>query len=206
MDILDTLSPIGAILRLDISGRPMEWIGFEMAAYYTAKGLIAWTHGEPFRVLRGGTNKRGETTTMDLHPVIANRGRPWRDMPPPPLSNEALFHRDENTCLYCGNVFSRTQLTRDHIIPASKNGPDTWMNTVCACKRCNGHKRNRTPEEAAMPLLAVPYVPNQAEYLFLMRNRRVLGSQMEILRANFRSRRILEETRDWPGAPARVSA
>jgi hypothetical protein len=36
-----------------------------------------------------------------------------------------------------------------------------------------------------MPLLAIPYVPNLAEYLFL-RNRRILADQMEFLRSQFR--------------------
>jgi len=62
---------------------------------------------------------------------------------------------------------------------------------VTACKRCNTRKGDKTPEEARMPLLAIPYVPNVAEYLVL-RNRRILGDQMEFLKTQFN-----EVDREW---------
>ncbi|WP_414039431.1 HNH endonuclease [Acidithiobacillus sp. M4-SHS-6] len=189
--------PKEPILRLDIQGNPMAWLSDEEASYYYAKDLVAWTYGDPIRVLRGGYGRDGTQTEMPLHPVFANKGSIWRNMPEPPLTNDALFQRDEYTCLYCGGVFSRKHLTRDHIHPRSRGGADTWMNTVCSCVRCNSHKSNRTLQQAGMSLLAVPYVPNQAEFLFLLRHRRILGSQMDILRSRFKSQRLLEQTRNW---------
>jgi len=62
---------------------------------------------------------------------------------------------------------------------------------VTACKRCNARKGSHTPEEARMPLLAIPYVPNLAEYLVL-RNRRILGDQMEFLKMQFK-----DVDREW---------
>ena len=41
-----------------------------------------------------------------------------------------------------------------------------------------------TPEQAAMQLLAVPFTPTHAEYIYLQ-GRRVLADQMEFLRAHF---------------------
>jgi len=38
-----------------------------------------------------------------------------------------------------------------------------------------------------MPLLAIPYVPNWAEFLALS-NRRILADQMQFLRAQFKRR------------------
>jgi 5-methylcytosine-specific restriction endonuclease McrA len=84
-------------------------------------------------------------------------------------------------CAYCGRAFNYFRLTRDHITPLSRGGRDTWMNVVTACRHCNGHKRNRMPEEAGMELLYAPYVPNKAEYLILT-NRRIYVDQMEFLR------------------------
>jgi hypothetical protein len=55
------------------------------------------------------------------------------------------------------------------------------MNVVTACRQCNGHKRNRLPQEAGMELLYAPYIPNKAEYLILT-NRRIYADQMEFLR------------------------
>ena len=55
------------------------------------------------------------------------------------------------------------------------------MNVVTACRACNEKKSDRTPEQARMELLYLPYVPNRAEYLILT-NRKILADQMEFLR------------------------
>lgn len=65
-------------------------------------------------------------------------------------------------------------------MPASRGGASAWENCVTACEHCNHRKADRTPEEANMKLLAVPYTPNLAEYLILS-NRRILADQMEFL-------------------------
>ena len=41
------------------------------------------------------------------------------------------------------------------------------MNLVTACAECNGRKAARTPEEARMPLLYLPYVPSRFEDFLL---------------------------------------
>jgi hypothetical protein len=92
--------------------------------------------------------------------------------------------RDAHLCLYCGERFGARDLSRDHVTPLSKGGLDIWNNVVTACKRCNNHKAGRTPEQAGMALLAVPFVPTHAEYVYLQ-GRRVLADQMEFLLAHF---------------------
>ena len=76
------------------------------------------------------------------------------------------------------------RLSRDHIRPISQEGPDHWMNVVTACIRCNNHKAGRTPEAAGMELLAIPFVPTHAEYIYLQ-GRNILADQMEFLAAHF---------------------
>jgi len=76
-------------------------------------------------------------------------------------------------------------LTRDHVVPTSRTGRDSWDNVVAACKRCNHHKGNRILEESNMVLLALPYVPNFAEYLALTNSGRILGDQMDFLKKSF---------------------
>jgi 5-methylcytosine-specific restriction endonuclease McrA len=95
-----------------------------------------------------------------------------------------LFRRDGHLCLYCGHQFRDGNLTRDHVVPLSKGGRDVWSNVVTACRGCNTRKGCRTPEQAKMALLAVPYVPNWAEFLALS-NRRILADQMQFLKAQF---------------------
>ena len=91
--------------------------------------------------------------------------------------------------MYCGNKCQTVSLTRDHVVPLSKGGKDLWSNVVTACRNCNIRKGNRTPESSHMPLLAIPYIPNWAEYLALS-NRKILVDQMEFLKTQFSGRKI----------------
>lgn len=173
------------VLQLDQAGNPHGWITYERSAYYYAKDLVAWSMGEVEFNLRGGTNiKTGKQSTMTINTIIAVKGEMSQKRMDvfnrTPLTNTALFRRDWNICGYCGEEFTNNELTRDHIIPRSKGGPDVWENVVSACSPCNKHKDARTPEEANMELLYVPYAPNRAEFLIL-KNRRILADQMEFL-------------------------
>lgn len=75
------------------------------------------------------------------------------------LSRRNIFARDKSVCQYCGRKFHRVDLTIDHVIPRSRGGLDTWENLVLACSGCNLKKRDRTPEEAQMPLIRKPVSP-----------------------------------------------
>ena len=131
----------------------------------------------------------GEQSIIELHPIVASRGhaRVQALSPTPTLTNTALFARDAQLCLYCGHEFSRPSLTRDHVLPLSKGGRDIWENVVTACFHCNSRKANRTPQQAHMPLLAVPYRPSWIEHLILS-NRNILADQMAFLKAHLPKR------------------
>jgi hypothetical protein len=86
--------------------------------------------------------------------------------------------------MYCADHFASRELSRDHVRPFSQGGLDVWTNVVAACRRCNNEKAWRTPEQAKMQLIAVPFTPTYAEYIFL-KGRRVLTDQMEYLLAHF---------------------
>lgn len=171
------------ILQLDVAGNPCRWMTYEDAAYYKAKDLIAWTYGSDEFTIYGGTSRlTGEQSSMDLSTIIAVKGEIGDKglFRTPTLTNRALFRRDHHICAYCGNTFHQDVLTRDHVHPTSKGGPDVWNNVVTACGNCNKEKDDRTPEQAGMKLLYVPYTPNRAEYLILM-NRTILADQMDFL-------------------------
>jgi 5-methylcytosine-specific restriction endonuclease McrA len=80
-----------------------------------------------------------------------------------PWSRRGVLERDNFECAFCG----KRGLTIDHILPKSRNGRDEWMNTICACGRCNNIKRDRTPEEAGMPLRFQPRIVTSRETLVL---------------------------------------
>lgn len=178
------------ILRTDVAGMPLEWIGFRDAARIYHLGQVAYSCGVRLYTVHGGTNARtGRRSEIEINSIVATHGdnralfKARKDYVPP-LSNAALFARDARVCLYCGERFPVGQLSRDHIQPLSQGGEDSWRNVITACKRCNNHKAGRTPEQAGMELLAVPFVPTHAEYVFLQ-GRRVLADQMEFLLAHF---------------------
>lgn len=72
------------------------------------------------------------------------------------LSRKNILLRDHNRCQYCGKVFAPSDLTLDHVVPRARGGSSSWDNLVTCCRKCNNHKGNRTPEEAAMPLMKKP--------------------------------------------------
>jgi hypothetical protein len=172
------------VLTIDTHGVPNRWITWQHACFYYAKDQVAWQLGEHAFTVHGGLNRvTGERSHITAHTIIAVKGkamgmRSFNRVPP--LNNRELFIRDHQTCAYCAKSFSGLKLTRDHIKPFSKGGQDTWMNVVTACRSCNESKSDRSPEQAGMELVYLPYVPNRAEYLILT-NRRILADQMAFL-------------------------
>jgi 5-methylcytosine-specific restriction endonuclease McrA len=73
------------------------------------------------------------------------------------FNRKNVFRRDESTCQYCG--VRAGDLTLDHVLPRSRNGPTSWENVVACCRSCNSRKRDRTPEEASMTLRRQPFTP-----------------------------------------------
>jgi hypothetical protein len=192
------------VLRTDASGMPLEWIDYREAVRLHCLGQVAYAMGTPLFVLHGGTNARtGRQTVFEVNSILATNGQScnpgnMRGDYVPPLNNETLFRRDAFLCLYCGGRFVPQQLSRDHIRPLSQGGRDHWNNVVTACRRCNNAKAWRTPEQAGLQLLAVPFTPTYAEYIYL-KGRRVLADQMEYLLAHFpRSSPLHARLQRWP--------
>jgi len=172
------------ILKLTNGGLPVSWITHDQAAALYLKGLINWTLGDNKRILRGGINSQGVRSKLEISPIVAVVGARAKTRVVPLLTNKMLFKRDGFRCLYCGRGFGQKELTRDHVVPRGQGGADTWTNVVAACKPCNNFKGCRTPEQANMPLLAVPFVPNPFEAAYLA-GRQVCSEQTEYLKANF---------------------
>jgi 5-methylcytosine-specific restriction endonuclease McrA len=189
------------VLRTDISGMPLEWIGYQEAVRLYHLQQVAYTCGTLLYEVRGGINAAtGRRSVIAVNSIIATQGGTYallksrRDYVPP-LCNSALFRRDFHICLYCGAPFQPQDLSRDHVTPLVQGGVDSWNNSITACKRCNHRKGGRTPEQAGMELLAIPFTPNHAEYIFLQ-GRRILADQMEFLRAHFPRSSPLHERLD----------
>jgi 5-methylcytosine-specific restriction endonuclease McrA len=191
------------VLRTDVAGMPLEWIDYREAARLYTQEQVAYACGTPIFSLYGGTNAlTGLRTVLEVSSIIAtvghtgNPGNTRHDYVPP-LNNQTLFRRDGYLCMYCAQRFPSVELSRDHVRPFSQGGQDLWSNVVTACRRCNNAKAWRTPEQAHMQLIAVPFTPTYAEYIFL-KGRRVLADQMEYLLAHFpRTSPLHDRIRTW---------
>jgi hypothetical protein len=184
------------VLRTDVAGMPLEWIGYQDAVRLISLDQVSYSLGEPLYTIRGGINAiTGIQSVVEVNAIIASYGHHphthlFSEAYTPPLSNKALFRRDQSLCLYCGDQFPNFMLSRDHVNPLSQGGADIWGNVVTACKRCNNHKAGRTPEQACMELLAIPFIPTHAEYVYLQ-GRSILADQMDFLLAHFPRNSIL---------------
>lgn len=185
------------ILKLDVAGRPIAWITREEGALHYCRDQVAWEAGIDFVRLHGGVSRvTGQRSVLHVSTIIATHGVNRQvdflhDVPA--LTNRRLFRRDRNMCLYCGDHLHDCELTRDHIVPVSRGGTDTWENVVTACRACNHRKADMSLDEIealGMRLLAVPFAPNRAEGLVLA-NREILADQMEFLRAHAGQRDVL---------------
>jgi len=89
------------------------------------------------------------------------------------VTNTFLFARDDYSCMYCGRhreqLKGRQFLTRDHVVPLSRGGGNTWDNVVTACSPCNNRKGNRLPKEAGMRIRLEPGEPNHVHLVWAVR-------------------------------------
>lgn len=178
------------VLACDRAGNPSAWLNNELAVHLVATGRVLAPLGSHARVIYGGVNaKSGQRSSIELSSILLTnakvREHRWDHDYRPPLTNRGLFARDNHLCLYCGDSFSPYSLTRDHVIPLSRGGENTWTNVVSACRNCNHRKNNRTPAEWGAELIAVPYTPCYAEHLIL-NGKIILTDQMEFLQLRVR--------------------
>lgn len=77
------------------------------------------------------------------HPVL--RVRNWRKVSPkrkaiPAALRRRVYERDGHACVTCG---STDDLSLDHIVPWSQDGPETEDNLQTMCRPCNSSKGAR---------------------------------------------------------------
>lgn len=175
---------------------PLEWIGYQDAVRLISLNQVSYSFGKPLYRIHGGINAiSGRQSVIEVNAIIASCGQHAQNhlfskTYTPPLSNKALFRRDQSLCLYCGVQFPNFMLSRDHVKPLSQGGEDVWTNVVTACKRCNNFKGGRTPEQACIELLAIPFKPTHAEYVYLQ-GRSILADQMKFLLSHFPRNSVL---------------
>jgi 5-methylcytosine-specific restriction endonuclease McrA len=78
-------------------------------------------------------------------------------------TRQAIFIRDAFQCQYCGARLSMSSGTRDHVIPVSRGGADSFENVVACCGPCNRRKADAQAHEVGMVLKRRPRPLTDAE-------------------------------------------
>lgn len=154
---------MGAVLVLNVTYEPLTVVSTERA-------ITLVVTGDAFTAQDTGREIHSPSMTI-MEPSVIVMARPPKKKPDRkksvPLSRKALFARDHHECAYCETGVAETI---DHVHPRSKGGKHEWNNVVSSCGPCNWRKRDRTPEEAGMPLRFRPFTPDRA-YMLGARNR-----------------------------------
>lgn len=158
-------------LALNSSYEPLALVTVKRAVRLVLDGKaeVIEDNGEPIRWERGQLNR---PTVIKLKRFIKVPPKFRRQ-----VTNTFLFARDSYSCQYCGRHEKELKqhkghdgrLTRDHILPQSKGGGNTWTNCVTACSPCNAKKDNKTPQEAGMRLLSTPTEPHLVALVWAVR-------------------------------------
>jgi len=85
-----------------------------------------------------------------------------RANPAPTTENVMAFYGYQCQRAGCEQEFTkanRKKLSKDHLLPTSRGGQDTWENVTCFCIKCNNEKGDRTLEEMGWKLLHKPGRP-----------------------------------------------
>lgn len=117
-------------------------------------------------VLLGNTDKDEQTIPysendgiyFDDQPILRSGREIWpvptvalttcrffKHKPDGKVSIQKLAKRYGNICQICGEWFPTSQLTIEHVMPQSKDGPTTENNCLPTCKKCNSQKADIYP-------------------------------------------------------------
>jgi 5-methylcytosine-specific restriction endonuclease McrA len=156
-------------LALNASYEPMAMLSTQRAVRLLLDGKAEVVEQDKEAVIRWGRGAMPRPNIIRLKKFIHVPQKFRRK-----VTNTFLFARDSYTCQYCGKD-ERTlkgrsnKLTRDHVLPQSRGGLNTWENCVTACSECNTRKDNRTPKEAGMVLLTTPTEPHLVALIWTVR-------------------------------------
>ena len=87
-------------------------------------------------------------------------------------TKEALFIRDNGTDGYTGKELEYEEATKDHVVPLSRGGTDTYDNVVLTTKKINNAKGNKLNSEAGLQLVINPHQPSPVKISHTIRKAR----------------------------------
>lgn len=170
------------VLLLNASLQPLNVISRRRLLVLLTKERVAFLDDAVRRAVEEEIAQRRLGDGVIVVRLLRNITIPRRILRP---SRRNLLLRDDHTCQYCGTRGQAADLTIDHVVPVSRGGaPSTWENQVVACRRCNGRKADRLPEEADLRLLHRPRpVVHEYAHLLFLRHPEVGRAYEEMVRS-----------------------
>lgn len=145
-------------LVLNATYQPLATVSFRRALVLVLQEKAVVEDADPGRVVRAAALELPVPRVIRLLRYVRV---PFRQRVA--WSKRGVLQRDARKCAYCGGRAT----TVDHVLPKSRGGADSWLNTVAACAADNQRKADRTPDEAGMRLLFEPYEPAGTRALVL---------------------------------------
>lgn len=147
------------VVVLNASYEVLNVVTVKRAVIYVLKEKAEIVHADPDQVWHSASRsiQTPRIVRMLKYVRIPTRRRTMA------WSKRGVIRRDNRRCGYCGHVGT----TVDHILPTSRGGQSTWLNTVCCCTDCNNRKDDRTPTEARMPLRITPTTPEVTDSILV---------------------------------------
>lgn len=152
-------------LIYNTTGEPLELVPSHLGLVLHLRGKAVILETVPNRFVRSPrlTFPLPASVVLRQHRRVRSRVAP--------LSNGNLFLRDGYRCGYCGRhrreLSRREQLTRDHLVPRSRGGPNEGLNVVTACSSCNHRKDDRLVEDLGQRTRVRPWIPSRGQLLTL---------------------------------------
>lgn len=151
---------------LNASYEPLSVISYKRALVLVLEGKATILEEHPDLIIHSVSDIWPVPTQIVLNKYVKSRST-YRI--PAVLTQKNLFIRDKYTCQYCKRHVSELTheegevLTRDHVIPQTKGGPDEWENVVTACSTCNNRKADTYLSDSDFILNTEPSAPTVFE-------------------------------------------
>lgn len=154
------------VLVLNASWEPMSHTRLARAVALVLKGAAVVHETVEGRVLRHANGFMPYPRVIRRVKYLKMRDRTTHR--PATWSRRGVLVRDNYLCAYCGKAATSV----DHIVPVSRGGANTWLNTVACCTKCNNKKDSKTLAELGWKLRITPWQPTRWQ---LLHERRTTG-------------------------------
>lgn len=151
-------------LVLNADYTPLSFLPLSLWSWQDS--LRAVLSGKATMVASYGIAIRSVSVTVEMPSVIALKQFHYPPTRPPSISRRNVYLRDGFKCQYCAQRYLPSDLSLDHVIPRSRGGKLTWLNTVTACRACNFKKGQIMPDDLSrvgMRLRTLPKIPSMYE-------------------------------------------